>query len=385
MARCGHLILLLCRATSGHSRTDVQMVSEADTDQPERRFAESALYSEGCLVNGHAAIWGSWYDASRHRWGYACCRGVEKTAVCSAVSAAGGCGEGDASASAKPCRMNGQVAVSRATDSAGSELHLEVIPAADGMAPPGQRAAGLAGLPSRAESRGPEDFVLGWARAVLEEWHAGLQSGDTRLVSNPRFGTPEQLAETERDLAPLLRILESCSSALYRGEGVRVWSVGNNKWMRDGKVLEILPYDAIVRGSLTPADGMQLPVGSVLVSFDGGDGRKWVQPDQLENMLRKVKRGRLSPSALEKIEQIAQLSLERRYDAANQAYMDLTLGHGRWHGEVNITGMTGCAKAPRNGLAVRSDRTNILDTDEAKGYVFGLKRLVALLEAMKPG
>lgn len=47
-----------------------------------RRLVDSSLWKEDVHVLGHDAVWGSWYDATAKRWGYACCRLSERSAPC---------------------------------------------------------------------------------------------------------------------------------------------------------------------------------------------------------------------------------------------------------------------------------------------------------------
>ncbi|KAK7053462.1 mRNA splicing protein [Paramarasmius palmivorus] len=48
----------------------------------ERAKARSK-YPEDVLVNNHTCVWGSWYDPSSGRWGYACCQSTIHVSYCS--------------------------------------------------------------------------------------------------------------------------------------------------------------------------------------------------------------------------------------------------------------------------------------------------------------
>eukprot|EP00929_Paragymnodinium_shiwhaense_P092782 TRINITY_DN52779_c0_g1_i1.p1 TRINITY_DN52779_c0_g1~~TRINITY_DN52779_c0_g1_i1.p1 ORF type:complete len:245 (-),score=60.62 TRINITY_DN52779_c0_g1_i1:855-1589(-) len=48
----------------------------------ERHLAQSSLYKEEVYTAGHAAVWGSYYDGERQRWGYACCKGTIRGEPC---------------------------------------------------------------------------------------------------------------------------------------------------------------------------------------------------------------------------------------------------------------------------------------------------------------
>jgi len=329
-----------------------------------RRLAESALYCENSLQHGHSEVWGSWYDTVAHCWGYRCCHGLRRDWLCPVAPR-----QVQPSEPKEPAQVGEAEDPASAASCEGCGRKVSVV--------------GIEGLQPRSSFADSVDFVLHWVRAVLCDWREALRQGLPQVLAHERFGTWEQLGDAERAVAPLLRLLEACSVGFSLGEAVQVWSVGNNKWMR-GKVLEVLASGAIVAGSKTSADGTRLPAGSVLVSFSAGDARKWISAASAGSLLRKPDKVELGKEAIEKLERIAALSTEREYHAANQAYIGLTLGHGRWHGDLSISGLTGCNKAPRNGFKVKRDQNSFLDTEEAMVYMFCLKRLVNFLQLIRP-
>jgi len=42
----------------------------------------SSKWQEGILTHGHSTVWGSWYDKHEREWGYACCYGTTRGALC---------------------------------------------------------------------------------------------------------------------------------------------------------------------------------------------------------------------------------------------------------------------------------------------------------------
>lgn len=315
-----------------------------------RCLAESTLYKEDVLEGGHCQVWGSWFDTVSQHWGYACCQTSIRSSCCTATP---------------------KVETTRFHPSAA---HQRETPLTTGVTDLSPRACFLEAA----------DFITHWVRAVLHDWRQALQCADPRIAAHPHFGAWEHLSEAERAAAPLLRLLEACSSSYTAGEAVHVWSVGHNRWMRDGKVLEVLAADTVVGASRTPADGALLLAGSVLVSFSAGDARKWVAPDQTTSLLRKAPQVELNKDSVEKLERISVLAMDREYHAANQAYIELTVGHGRWHEDLSVKGLTGCNKAPRGGFKVKKDQSNFLDTEEAKDYMFCMKRLVTFQQLTRP-
>ncbi|CAE8654462.1 unnamed protein product, partial [Polarella glacialis] len=217
----------------------------------DRPFAQSALYQENRLQHGHSQVWGSWFDNSQQRWGYGCCRSVERAERCALA--------GDASAEVHP--------TADAVDAVSTES--------------------LEELPPRSSFSEPEIFVVRWVRAVLHEWRQRLedQSG-TALALGKRFASAAQLEEAERAIAPLIQLLEANSASFWRGEAVHIWSVGHKRWMTEAKVSQVVKANAVNGDSRHPA-------GSVLVAFAQDEdserkGRKWVTPPHFETLLRKA-------------------------------------------------------------------------------------------------
>merc|ERR1739847_54718 len=42
----------------------------------------SSKYKEDHIHHGHKCVWGSFYDAETHKWGYACCKSLDKNVTC---------------------------------------------------------------------------------------------------------------------------------------------------------------------------------------------------------------------------------------------------------------------------------------------------------------
>jgi len=42
-------------------------------------------YPEDVLINDHSSVWGSYYDKKSGKWGYACCRQLDKMSVCTGM------------------------------------------------------------------------------------------------------------------------------------------------------------------------------------------------------------------------------------------------------------------------------------------------------------
>ncbi|OLP82783.1 Pre-mRNA-splicing factor 18 [Symbiodinium microadriaticum] len=51
-------------------------------DEVLRNLVASSLWQENRLAAGHSAVWGSFFDSEKRRWGYACCRGTDFGEAC---------------------------------------------------------------------------------------------------------------------------------------------------------------------------------------------------------------------------------------------------------------------------------------------------------------
>lgn len=297
---------------------------------------QSSLYKENNFELGHSEVWGSWYDASAERWGYACCRALQRSKRCAA--------------NASPAQDLEE----------GGDLEAGAPTCLDDLQP-------------RSSFAEADLFALRWLQAVLREYRRQHQL-DAACAS--RFGR-SQPEEVERSLATLLQTLQASCQSFWKGEEVHVWSVGHNKWFKTGRVVAVRQTEEGGRA-----------VGSVLVTFvetaDSKPSRKWVSPANIPSVLRKPAEVKISRDDPDKIVRIAELCAEREYHAASQVYLELTVGHGRWHGDLSVKGITGCAKAPRNGFRVKKDSNVLLESTDGMQYMPCLKRLMAFCQFAHP-
>merc|ERR1712187_39789 len=49
---------------------------------PSPREVVISRYAEDVHINGHVAVWGSWFQMEQKRWGFACCRSTDHSARC---------------------------------------------------------------------------------------------------------------------------------------------------------------------------------------------------------------------------------------------------------------------------------------------------------------
>lgn len=156
----------------------------------QRHLVSSDLVREDLLQGGHSAVWGSFYSREEQRWGYACCRGLERQVRCRAEAKAEAEAEG-------PGRR--RRARRRAEDSSDSEprrareQRVDWSDAPTELAPAGRGAAALVEHAVR--------FAVGlWAREL-----EGLQGGaGPEAPELQPFRSEDALRQAREALGPLL-------------------------------------------------------------------------------------------------------------------------------------------------------------------------------------
>eukprot|EP00913_Durusdinium_trenchii_P012392 g11633.t1 len=84
-AATGQAFLVMAEARA--AAPDGASGASSPVEAPGKRLLESTLYKEDVLVNEHTAVWGSLFDPESKRWGYKCCKVMEKNGMCTAEKA----------------------------------------------------------------------------------------------------------------------------------------------------------------------------------------------------------------------------------------------------------------------------------------------------------
>uniref|UniRef100_A0A7S4Q175 Uncharacterized protein n=1 Tax=Alexandrium monilatum TaxID=311494 RepID=A0A7S4Q175_9DINO len=124
--------------------------------------------------------------------------------------------------------------------------------------------------------------------------------------------------EEPHALAPLQDMADDGAPAgpFQQGDSVHVWSISRDRWVEDGVVQDVAPEDLDIEGELVEA-------GSVLVTYDGVAGVKWISPAEQELCLRPA-------SGAEAPGEQAEAPLEALQDAA-EADAQLALANAPSH------------------------------------------------------
>mmetsp|Transcript_1437 Transcript_1437/g.4226 ORF Transcript_1437/g.4226 Transcript_1437/m.4226 type:complete len:321 (-) Transcript_1437:52-1014(-) len=306
------------------------------------RLAESSLYREDVLVSGHSAVWGSLWEPGPDRtgrWGYACCRGFERSASCpnSAVAAAASAATADTREGEGGQGQGGDVG-----EGASPALDLMSRDAFDGS--PGSFV----------------EYAVGW---LLREWRSRLSNRDPQLLADPLFCQAAELERVEAGLRPLLRTLPRWDARRRRGS-----------YSCKPKVL-------------TERDDWECPHCSYKNNGERVACRKCKRPD--EHYVEPDEFPQLEQVILEQVEKLVALTAAQEYIAAAEAFLEITLGRVRWRSDV--MGLTGGPEAPsRKARAAQGhmQRQNAalapLDLPEVQTYLHSLKRLITLAQTLRP-
>lgn len=66
------------------NNSEVQKRQKRERNQGNDTFTVQSVYKEDVFRHGHKAVWGSYYDKDKAKWGYACCKELDKSASCHA-------------------------------------------------------------------------------------------------------------------------------------------------------------------------------------------------------------------------------------------------------------------------------------------------------------
>lgn len=212
-------------------------------DDVQRHLVSSELYKEDVLESDHTTVWGSFYDATQSRWGYACCRATRRR---------------------QPCEQRARdLAAKQASVEARAGSEDDSEEDSESEQKPQEKPVEWGGPPmqllSRQEVEGgrAEAFVEHFVRFAMGAWQRVLESPDSQALNTIGLSDPEleafrslqSLQQAEASLEPLIeqlghgavnaRVLESfvkmASLAVDReyGEAGKVYMdlvLGHKKW-----------------------------------------------------------------------------------------------------------------------------------------------------------
>lgn len=299
-----------------------------------RHLTSSTLYREDALEAGHATVWGSFYDREIGRWGYACCRLVERHQTCTRE---GGSHPGAA---------------------AGSESEKTSEDSEDdaGRGPAPVRWRNLETPPeefqAREAFRDPERFVGHFIRFAIHRWSISIQgdrqlSGDSVLEHQDEmvrrmFRSEEALHQTQDALAPLVQRCED--EALIK------------VWRRREKEEAEQSAKAAAESS-----------GRKMRNSSTGRG-----DDTAPEM-----------SLMQRLEHMAMHAHERDYASANKHYLELTLGKKKWHNAYH--GGEGKSNKGFKLHTVSMSAPNAFDVDETvNNYIRAFRRVLLFCQMIRP-
>mmetsp|Transcript_31316 Transcript_31316/g.88219 ORF Transcript_31316/g.88219 Transcript_31316/m.88219 type:complete len:305 (+) Transcript_31316:171-1085(+) len=292
---------------------------------------ESSLWKEDAFANDHTAVWGSWYDREAKRWGYACCKGMQRDQPCTAPKKVPDPEE----------EQKFELPRAPGDELSGSDHPSDDSSSESGTPPPEEMwlESDWVNPPTeqlRREQVGtPRQFVEHFCRYALGVWRRELAlKGDSAAfagftpLERQAFEDPKLLREAERAITPLIRRLKS-GETLQRGEG---------------------KFKSRSRETRTSMESKFVKEADVLQS----------------------------------LERMASSATSQDYMDAHETYMKLTLGNKMWN-STHVAHVSACTMKGAREYRRNRDSLNTYDMDPVSmKYMHAVKKLVHLMQAIRP-
>lgn len=299
-----------------------------------RLLAESTLHKENMLENGHSAVWGSFWEplpniaGSPGRWGYACCRMCMRHARCPL---------------APPEKRQPETILAEKQKHECREFPVH---------------SAFAGSPVAFA-----DNIIKW---LLREWRLRLVDCDCcekcaspEFTVHELFRNPSELERAEREARPLLQLLPH-AEARARKVKSKVQILGE----REDWHCSHCQY-------LNIGDRVQCRKCK-------RDDEYFQEPDEFPQF---------EATLAKSVGRIAIMIGEREYLAASEAFLELSVGHGRWHSDTlagNPVGVGGAptrkARAAQGHMRRQAEALAPLDSMEISRSLTCFKRLITLAQ-----
>lgn len=167
-------------------------------EEPPRRLIESTLWKEDVLALDHLAVWGSYYDPEAKRWGYACCRSVQKAIPCVAAA--------KAAAAAEAEKANKPSSSEEYSPDSEDEKELPIV-----------WSSAPAELLPRSKFGKAATYVEHFVHFVIGAWRKQQSTGFASFADLEKQAFEKTLQDTIEAITPLIKRLRRGES-LERGE-----------------------------------------------------------------------------------------------------------------------------------------------------------------------
>mmetsp|Transcript_52560 Transcript_52560/g.125538 ORF Transcript_52560/g.125538 Transcript_52560/m.125538 type:complete len:316 (-) Transcript_52560:47-994(-) len=293
----------------------------------ERRLEESVLWKEGVLNGDHTSVWGSWYDATSKKWGYACCKELKKDSACPHAAAVQQQRK-EQKMEERQARPQGQSSSDDAEDdysATDSEREKDESKPWDWRNPPTEL------LPKEQVAGGKVSaYVQHFIMYILGSWRQALEKDKTlsSFTDIERAAFKDSLPETEKAVAPLLWRLKKGVS-LNRGEG---------------------RYKTRCRETRTSMEGKYVKEKDVL--------------SQLDRMVS--------------------AAASRDYVTAHETYVTMTFGNKMWN-LTHVAHVAACTMKGAREYRRNRDSLNTYDMDPvSQKYMWAMKKIVHYAQVIHP-
>jgi len=290
-------------------------------------------------------VWGSWYDVEAKRWGYACCKGMQRCQPCSAPKKAPEPEDQTFKLPRKPGQdaESGSDHPSDESDESRTPPPEELYLESDWVNPPPELLSREQVAQTSTATEGAEQrkgwvaraFIEHFCRYALGAWRRKLHSGEGAAafaefthLERQAFQDPRLLREAEEAITPLVRRLKSGAN-LQRGEE---------------------KHKSRCRETRTSMESKFVKEANVLESLD-----------------------RMASSA----------ALQNYVDA-HATYMKLTLGNKMWN-STYVAHVAACTMKGAREYRRNRDSLNTYDMDPvSQKYMHALKKLVQFMQCIRP-
>jgi len=291
---------------------------------PERRLTESTLWKEDVLTLDHSAPWGSFYDEKAKRWGYVCCRSIDRLKVCTVPKEQPEAGTAWA----------GKAPSSEEYSADSDEERRAKKRPLDWSNPPEELLDRSKFCKKAGDAVNRSAYIEHFVRWGVGVWAKQIEQGFSGFddMAKQKFAT--SLPEAKDSLTPLIKRLKHGES-LQKGEE------------KTGKKGE---FGARSRETRTSMEGKFLGEADVKTQF----------------------------------EEMISMAYERKYVKAHKAYMLMTLGNKTWNNTF-VQHVAACTMKGAREYRRNRDNLNSYDLDPvSQKYMHAMRKLIHLTQVLRP-
>mmetsp|Transcript_10637 Transcript_10637/g.24194 ORF Transcript_10637/g.24194 Transcript_10637/m.24194 type:complete len:312 (+) Transcript_10637:80-1015(+) len=292
----------------------------------EQHLLESTLWKEGLLHADHTAVWGSFYDPTSKRWGYACCKATKKDIACPKAAASKQQREEQKKEErqARPEAQSSSDAPDDDESPTDSEQEKDEFLPWDWKNPPAEL------LPKDKVHGGKRAHIQHFILYILGAWRGALEKDSTlsSFSDIERAAFKDSLPETEKAITPLLWRLKKGKN-LNRGEARQKHRCRETRTSMEGKHVE-------------------------------------------------------EKDVLSQLDQMVSSAAAQEYGQAHETYMTMTFGNKMWN-LTHVAHVAACTMKGAREYRRNRDSLNTYDMDPvSQKYMWAMKKIIHYAQVINP-